>query len=123
MEELFQIHTKKERKRTLIKDSVNVGGHIYEVEVSPETLLNDGKCGRCDLANKKIAVSSSQSVSKQEETFAHEILHAMFFESGAADVFEAKGLKNEDFEMLVVLLQGTFWRFLKENTNFFEEKK
>ena len=69
--------------------------------------------GMTKFQDNSIHIDNSVVKSVQELTLAHEILHVLLNESG----LNHKLCEIE--EEIVRSLEGTFYSFLKENTNFF----
>lgn len=67
-----------------IPETVKVGGVVYDV--IPKSFIElDGDRnyqGLCDFQNTKISILSSISDERIQQTFFHELTHAIFYEAG-----------------------------------------
>lgn len=94
---------------------VKIGGHEYEIEtVKPIDM--DGCWGLVQHANCKIKLSDEIQGSRKDETLSHEILHALFQNSGLGQYLKNKEVNEEE---VLCMFENNFYRFLVENTNFF----
>lgn len=70
-----------------IPKSIKVGGINYKVELV-DFLTHDGvgtKWGECDYQHSVIKIWNGLSAEKQEQTFIHELTHAIAHEAGIDD--------------------------------------
>jgi len=96
-----------------VKKQINICNHKYKIlHIDFEGLSEN--FGSTLSTTTTISIDSSITKSKQEVTLAHEILHVFLEESGARE------LVNENEELLVMIMENTFYDFLKQNTNFYD---
>ena len=65
-----------------IPERVKVAGVTYEVKQVSNLLLNYDLLGQAHYLNSEIQIDSSLSDERKEQIFVHELLHAIFKESG-----------------------------------------
>jgi len=66
----------------MLPTKIKIGGVYYTVE-EQENLINiDDAWGRVDYFNSHIRVDKSLSHDRKEQSLIHEVLHAIFLESG-----------------------------------------
>lgn len=95
----------------MIPNSVNVVGVEYTVEIVEGLCVEHGVAGACHYDTSKIKIDSSLSESKKEQTFIHELTHAIFNEAG----FE------EQKESMINRLGIVLYQVLKQNKLYFSE--
>ena len=61
---------------------VIVGGVTYTAEFVPNLMAKDDLWGKVDFFNSSIYIDDSLSESRKEQTFIHELTHAIFLEAG-----------------------------------------
>lgn len=68
----------------LIPKNIKVGAINYQVELVPHLPTEDEgyKWGECDYQTSVIKIWDKLSVEKQEQTFIHELTHAIAHEAG-----------------------------------------
>lgn len=91
-----------------IPDKVKIGAHEYEI-VFKDDFNDDLFMGMCKPSKLKIFIDGRLPRSQQEETFIHEVIHAIFAILGKGSKVEA------DEEAEVQPLGHAFYQFLKEN--------
>lgn len=89
----------------MIPDKIDVAGIIYEVEEKEGLVLETGNLGEVIYALTKIRIDSNCSHSKKEQIFIHEMLHAVFKESGY----------DEQDEDMINRVSITLYQVLKNN--------
>ena len=100
----------------MIPERVNVGGHDIKIIVKKDR----EEMGRYNAINNTIKLKAGLSESKAEQVLCHEIIHFLLYESGTTNVLGVEGSDNYVlFENVTRTLENIFWRFLKDNTNFF----
>lgn len=89
-----------------IPKTVKVGGHIYKVEITKTSEESKGhnNWGRTNHAKLKIYIDRELATSKQEETYLHELVHAIDFHMGTK-------LKEEQVERF----SNGLYQVLKDN--------
>jgi len=107
------MHVNILRSNMVSENKIKLPNHLYNVIFHNKVTIT-GTLGNCDPDNTTIYVETGYPVSKQEESLAHESLHALLSESGANVL-----LKDQE-EPFVTILESTFYYFLKHNTDFFE---
>ena len=95
-----------------MKKRVKIGPHVYTVHIADLGALSDNY-GTTIESQLQINVDVNMKKSKQDSVLAHEILHALIVEGGAREFVK----DNE--ELLVSILENTFYQFLNENTDFY----
>jgi len=89
-----------------------IGGIEYEVIRDKQS--DDGEVVWND---KLLKIKQDLNKEMTDSTIAHEILHVLFYMSGAVGLFRNKGL---DEEVLVHMLENMVYLFLRDNTNFYD---
>lgn len=71
-----------------IPQKVKVGGHVYRVELVDrvETEKGEDNCGDCEWQLNRIRIKKSLPQSQKEETFIHEVLHALDTDMAEKDI-------------------------------------
>ena len=95
-----------------MKKRVKIGPHVYTVHIADLGALSDNY-GTTIESQLQINVDVNIKKSKQDSVLAHEILHALIVEGGARE------LVKDNEELLVSILENTFYQFLNENTDFY----
>lgn len=101
----------------MIPKNICIGGHCIHIIDMPMA----DKMGCYDAINNQITLSSELQATIKEQVLCHEIIHFMVYETGLNNVLNLAGDKK-DTDMLEIvsrMLENIFWRFLKDNTNFF----
>lgn len=91
-----------------IPTRVKIGAHDYEIVFRDD--LDDENMGTCRPSKTKIFVDSTIATSQQEETFFHEVIHAIYSGYGLG-----VGLSRDDEEKQVQALGHAVYAFLKDN--------
>ena len=67
-----------------IPSSVKIGGVVYAVEETTETLcVKNRECvGTIDYENAVIRINNKRGTQRQAQTFWHEVVHGIFFDRG-----------------------------------------
>lgn len=67
-----------------IPETVKVGSVNYEVAIVPYVEIDGDRNyqGVCDFKNTQINILSDISNERKEQTFIHELTHAVFYEAG-----------------------------------------
>ena len=104
----------------MIPEKVIIGGHEYKIEHNEiECVKFDNTPCLIDYSIQKILSNFGESTeSCKEQSICHEILHGLLRESGYYKLLEAKDIHAES---MPTLMENIFWRFLKDNTNFFKK--
>ena len=100
----------------IIPNIVRVGSSFYEVKTQDTPIvINGGQClGYCDLYSHTIMLDESmQDEQTMEQTFCHELIHAMMFERKID--LEAWGLSNAQMEYVVESLGISLHQVLMDN--------
>lgn len=109
-----------------IPDSIRIGSIDYEVVKSPQALLYGGQqCyGLCDFENSQIMIDMEMT-SKQrlEQTFLHEICHAMLYSRSLKEATNDENLVDELAWALHQLIKDNPQLFLDEVTEEAEERE
>lgn len=87
----------------------------YNVQVVHENMTEF--YGLFKHGTQQIVLQKDMLNQLEESTLAHEILHALLAYSGALELIKEPAAVTE--ESLVVILESTFYSFLKQNTNFY----
>lgn len=91
----------------IVPDKVKVGGINYQVRFKDTVVVNGrDSLGSCSSDMAEIEISNTQSIDRKEETFVHELFHAILNEAG---------FKNHD-EELVERVSKVLYQVLKDNT-------
>ena len=91
-----------------IPEKIKIGGHIYKVIFKDD--MDDENMGVCRPSKLKIFVDKNLPQSKQEETFIHEVLHAIFHQLGSFTVRE-----QDEEEKMAQSVGHSLYQFLSEN--------
>lgn len=92
-----------------IPKKVKIGAHIYKIDFDSDPTNDDDSCFGCVSNRKlKIGIDSTVSLTQQEETFFHEVLHAIVYLNGISE-------GKDDDEKKVQAIAHSFYLFLKEN--------
>ena len=100
----------------IIPTIVKVGSTFYEVKTQETPIVMNGvQClGYCDLYSHVIMLDESmQDEQTMEQTFCHELIHAMMFERKIN--LEAWGLTNAQMEHVVDSLGISLHQILMDN--------
>ena len=100
----------------IIPNIVRVGSTFYQVKTQDTPIvMNGGQClGYCDLYSHTIMLDESmQDEQTMEQTFCHELIHAMMFERKIN--LEAWGLTNAQMEHVVDSLGISLHQVLMDN--------
>ena len=100
----------------IIPELVRVGSVFYEVKTQQTPIVMNGvQClGYCDYFNHIIMLDESmQDEQTMEQTFCHELVHAMMFERKVN--LEAMGLSNAQMEEVVDNLGIALHQVLLDN--------
>ena len=100
----------------IIPELVRVGSVFYEVKTQDTPIVMNGvQClGYCDLYSHTIMLDESmQDEQTMEQTFCHELVHAMMFERKLN--LEAMGLSNAQMEEVVDNLGIALHQVLLDN--------
>lgn len=100
----------------IIPEVVRVGSVFYEVKTQETPIVMNGvQClGYCDYFNHIIMLDESmQDEQTMEQTFCHELVHAMMFERKLN--LEAMGLSNTQMEEVVDNLGIALHQVLLDN--------
>lgn len=97
-----------------IPKRIKIGPHIYEVKIDEKLQENHDKMGLTNHTKLKIVLDASQAPGQMEDTFIHEILHAINNQVGFVD----KDYKEEESSicrltpMLLQVIKDN-WKVLK----------
>ena len=91
-----------------IPNTIKIGAHVYDIVFRDDMI--DSNFGVCRPSKLKIFIDSTVPSSQQEETFIHEVLHAIFSQIGMNDPNHP-----EDEEKQIQPLGHAVYLFLKEN--------
>ena len=100
----------------IIPNIVRVGSTFYQVKTQDTPIvMNGGQClGYCDLYSHTIMLDETmQDEQTMEQTFCHELIHAMMFERKIN--LEAMGLTNAQMEHVVDNLGISLHQALMDN--------
>ena len=100
----------------IIPNIVRVGSTFYQVKTQDTPIvMNGGQClGYCDLYSHTIMLDETmQDEQTMEQTFCHELIHAMMFERKIN--LEAMGLSNAQMEHVVDSLGISLHQILMDN--------
>lgn len=91
----------------MIPNKVNVAGVTYSVEEKDIVIVGSGidYAGSCNYKDAKISILQDMSDERKEETFVHELFHAVLFEAGF----------DEHDEELVDRASRVLYQVLKDN--------
>ncbi len=91
-----------------IPKKVKIGAHYYTIKFRDD--LDDENFGVCRPSKLTIFIHSTTQQSQQEETFLHEVLHAIFSQNGLSNVWDPKKEEKD-----VQILGHAIYQFLLEN--------
>lgn len=94
-------------------EKVIVAGITYSIEEKDNVIIdgNSRYAGSCDSENAIIEIKADLTNERKEETFVHELLHAILFEAGYA----------EHDEELVMRASKVLYQVLKDNRISFSQ--
>lgn len=92
--------------------SLNVGGLSFEIKQSKEVSREGHSYGSTHLYTQHIFLDPELSQQKKEQTFIHEILHAIWNQYGLA---RNEKFTEKDEELIVDSLANGLYQVLKEN--------
>ena len=91
-----------------IPKKVKIGAHDYKIIFRDD--LDDENFGVCRPKKLTIFIDEDAAQTQQEETFFHEVLHAIYSQVGLAKQWDPEKEEKE-----VQVLGHAFYQFLKEN--------
>lgn len=96
----------------MIPGKVKVGGVHYDVEEKEFVEIDGNKnyMGKCSYVEAKIEIAKGLSKERAEETFVHELFHAVLNEAGY----------DEHDEELVIRASKVLYQVLRDNQLFFQ---
>ena len=100
----------------IIPNIVRVGSTFYQVKTQDTPIVMNGRqcLGYCDLYSHTIMLDETmQDEQTMEQTFCHELIHAMMFERKIN--LEAMGLTNTQMEHVVDSLGISLHQVLMDN--------
>ena len=88
--------------KLVIPTEFKLAGHTYSVELKKDVLTTDGEYGSLNEVTHKMCLQPPDPipVSRVECTFLHELLHAIFFELGEAELDKNERLINSMSSLL-----------------------
>lgn len=92
-----------------IPKKVKVGGITYKVKNVGIISCGTNCCGSCDLDNSVIELLKKHKKQAKEQTFLHELLHAMFYHCNL-----------EQDEHLIEVLAQALYMVIKDNPEVFK---
>lgn len=92
-----------------IPNKVKIGAHSYDI-IFQDDVEEDGVFGTCRPRKLKIYIDDGVPKSQQEDTFFHEVLHAIFHQTGNSTPWNP-----EKEERIVMSVAHSFYQMLKEN--------
>jgi len=101
---------------------VKIGPQVFDIEFrnpQKDGMLNDGNIGYTLDAGNLIVISNDLSLSKQQVTLLHEILHAMrmIFENG----MPKKGAKYDEWEHYFIgVYENSILMLMRDNPELME---
>lgn len=90
----------------MLPKEIKVGGIDYAVQIKDIETTEGLQLGLCDFGECRIAINSRVAEARQQQTLIHELVHAVFVESG---------IEVEDEEDLVNRIGFTMYQVLKDN--------
>jgi len=102
-----------------VNEKIKIGGHCYRllfVEQHEFSSLN--RWAEIDYRALTIKIDKHLHGTRLYESIAHEILHGLIIESGVNSMFDKKEVDHEEFNGI---MENTFFQFLLDNTNFFDD--
>jgi Zn-dependent peptidase ImmA (M78 family) len=94
-------------RRLVIPETVEILGKRWTVRRVARKLISKGEMGSCSYHNRRISIAAELTESEAEETFVHELLHALL--SATGDEMLGPALK----EHIVELLDGPLLRLIR----------
>jgi Zn-dependent peptidase ImmA (M78 family) len=90
-----------------VPKSVNVLGHVYKVKIATEKQLGADIAGLTLFPQRHILINQTFSTELRWLTFLHELKHALDFENGDTQIFEAQAAEKncEQFASFITSLQ------------------
>jgi len=102
----------------MIPNSVNIGGHEVRIIILDQNEIRQDTSACTNQWAGVIQVSNACADSYQEQLVSHEILHQILHKTGAEFHFD---YDKKDTEAFISNIENVFWRFLKDNTRFFDD--
>lgn len=104
--------SKQKVVKLLIPNKVKIAGINYIIEQKEVVIIEGGTnyAGACDPKNARIEILEDMPIERKEETFVHELFHAILFESGFS-------VHDEE---LVDRSSRILYQVLKDNDLFFK---
>jgi hypothetical protein len=101
----------------VIPSKFNLAGHTYKVELKKNTLLTENEYGSLNEVTHHMQLQAPDPipVSRVESTFLHELLHAIFYELGEADLDKNERLIDSVANLLHQALTSGEGDVLKAN--------
>lgn len=96
-----------------MENKVKVGGVIYDIEVVEDLEGSDGDWGCIKYKKAKIQLDSGMNIQIHNQTYIHELTHAILIEAGYSD-------HDEDMANRIGLV---IYQVLKENDFSFLRKE
>ena len=94
-----------------IPKKLKIAGFTYKITHNKQIADHSSTFASTINAQQEINVGQGFPVQKQEQTFLHEILHAVWFCYGLKEA----GFKNEQEEHIVDALSNGLYQVLKDN--------
>lgn len=96
-----------------IPKQIKIGGLVYTIEKSEKVTNEGGNFGSTHHRKQRIFLDPSETVQMSENTFVHEILHAIWYQAGLKSRYQKD---HPGFEEEVVdALSNGLYQVLKDN--------
>lgn len=97
----------------IIPEKLKIGGFIWTIEESEDVSREGNAYGSTHHSTQKIYIDPKATPQKKEHTVLHEIMHALWWQSGLGERY--KGDKNHTEEEVIQALAHGMYQVLKDN--------
>lgn len=100
--------------------SIKIGEQVYQINYTKKPFDETADLGGCNPNKNIINILNTGDLNKDHQTLSHELQHALMAESGASPMLDSYDEKIE--ELFCLVMESTFYKFLKDNSNLFNNK-
>lgn len=97
-----------------IPKKINIGGFDWKIEKSEDVATEGNIHGTTHYKKQRFFLDPETSIQKQEQTLIHEIMHAVWWQTGLWERFKKEETKNYEEEIIHALSMGLY-QVLKDN--------
>lgn len=99
---------------TELPQSIKIGGFNWVVELSKDVSNQGSVYGSTHHSSQKFFIEPGLTEQKQSQTLIHEILHAIWWQSGLGKIYDSKETKDVE-ETVVHALSMGLHQVMKDN--------